>query len=57
MQRGATCAANLYDGQKLETDQGNKYFLVTIDYFCKRVEEYDLPNQEDATVTKTLVKD
>lgn len=38
-----------------ETDQGNKYILIAMDYFSKWPEAYALPNQETVTVANVLV--
>lgn len=39
-----------------ETDVGNKYIVVVMDYFSKWVEAYALPNQEAATIADALVQ-
>ena len=38
-----------------ETDDGNKYVLVVVDYFTRWTEAYGIRNQEAATVAKKLV--
>jgi hypothetical protein len=38
-----------------ETDRGNRYFLVAMDYFTKWPEVYAIPNQEASTVVEVLV--
>ena len=38
-----------------ETDDGNKYVLVAVDYFTRWTEAYGIRNQEAATVAKKLV--
>lgn len=37
------------------TNDGNKYVLVSIDYFSKWSEAYSNPNQKTTTVTQVLV--
>ena len=38
-----------------ETESGNKYILIAMDYFSKSPEAYALPNQEAVTVANVLV--
>ena len=38
-----------------ESDRGNRYLLVAMDYFTKWPEVYAIPNQEASTVADTLV--
>ena len=38
-----------------ETENGNKYILIAIDYFSKWPEAYALPNQEAVTLAKIIV--
>jgi transposase InsO family protein len=40
-----------------ETELGNKYLLIAMDYFTKWPEAFQLPNQEAATVAKVLVNE
>ena len=40
-----------------ETEHGNKYLLIAMDYFSKWPEAYPLPNQEAITVAKVLVNE
>lgn len=40
-----------------QTDQGNQYIPVVINYFSKCVEGYALPIQEIVTAAEALVKD
>ena len=40
-----------------ETDAGNKYALVVVDYFSKWVEAYAIPNQETTTLADVLIKE
>lgn len=42
-------------GPLLETDQGNKYIFIAMDYFSKWPETYALRNQEAVTVADVLV--
>jgi hypothetical protein len=38
-----------------QSDQGNRYLLIAMDYFTKWPEAYAIPNQEAATVAEALV--
>jgi hypothetical protein len=38
-----------------ESDRGNRYLLVAMDYFTKWTEVYVIPNQEASTVADALV--
>jgi hypothetical protein len=38
-----------------ESDRGNRYLLIAMDYFTKWPEVYAIPNQEASTVADTLV--
>jgi hypothetical protein len=40
-----------------QSDQGNRYLLITIYYFTKWPEPYAIPNQEASTVVEVLVTD
>jgi hypothetical protein len=42
-------------GLVLWSDQGNRYLLIAMDYFCKWPEAYAIPNQEVWTVVEALV--
>jgi len=42
-------------GSLPETDQGNKYILIVMDFFSKWPETYALPNQGAVTVADVLV--
>jgi hypothetical protein len=37
------------------SDQGNRYLLITMDYFMKWLEAYAIPNQEALTIAEALV--
>ena len=49
------CVAIDVLGPLPETEQGNKYILIAMDYFSKWPEAYALPNQEAIAVTDVLV--
>ena len=38
-----------------ESDKGNRYLLIAMDFFTKWPETYTIPNQEASTVAETLV--
>ena len=40
-----------------ESEKGNKYLLIAIDYFTKWPEAYPLPDQEATTVAEVLVRE
>ena len=40
-----------------ESYRGNKYILITGDYFSKWTEAYAIPNQEATTVARVLVEE
>ena len=40
-----------------ETETGNKYVLIIMDYFSKWPEAFPMPNQEAITVAEILVKE
>ena len=40
-----------------ESEKGNKYLLIAMDYFTKWPEAYPLPDQEATTVAEVLVKE
>lgn len=40
-----------------ESDLGNRYILVAMDYFKKWVKTYAIPNQEALAVADVIVKD
>ena len=44
-------------GSLPESNRGNKYLLIAMDYFTKWPEAYPLPNQEVITVAKVLVEE
>lgn len=44
-------------GPLVQSDCGNKYFFVAMDYFSKWPEAYALPNQEAKTVAGVLVNE
>ena len=48
------CVAIDVLGPQPETDQGNKYILVAMDYFSKWPEAYALPNQEVSLLLMSL---
>ena len=40
-----------------ESEKGNKYLLIVIDYFAKWPEAYPIPDQEATTVAEVLVRE
>jgi hypothetical protein len=38
-----------------QSDQGNQYLLIVMDYFTKWLEAYAIPNQEASTVAEALI--
>ena len=44
-------------GPLLETEAGNKYLLIIMDYFSKWPEVFPMPNQEVRTVADILFKE
>jgi hypothetical protein len=38
-----------------QSDQGNRYLLIAVDYFRKWPEAYAIPSQEASTVAEALV--
>jgi hypothetical protein len=42
-------------GRFPESDRGNRYLLLAMDYFTKWPEVYAIPNQESSTVADVLV--
>ena len=44
-------------GELPETEDGNKYILVIVDYYTKWTESYPIPTMEASTVAEIMVKE